>query len=107
MHVKRSSDTIIAKQTSTPSMGTRGTNGVRYGRGALGFVFRMMMMPMHTITNANSVPILVISPSLEIVRKPENSETNTMKARLQRYGVWNFGWISEKSPGSRPSRDIE
>src|ERR1039458_2506026 len=58
------------------------------------------MMPMHTITKANSVPMLVMCPSFEIGRKPEKSETNAMKIRLQRQGVRNFLWTSENTLGS-------
>src|ERR1039457_7453807 len=65
------------------------------------------MMPMHTITNASSVPMLGMCPSFEIGRKPEKSETKTMKIRLQRQGVRNFAWTSENTLGSSPSRDIE
>src|SRR5947209_6175681 len=105
--VSLSSDAIMAKHTSTPRIGTTGTNGVRYGRGALGLVLRITIMPTHTITKASSVPMLVMWPSFEMGKKPLNNETNTIKMRLQRQGVWNFGWMSEKILGSRPSRDIE
>src|ERR1017187_1449389 len=87
IQVSEPRDAIIAKQTSTPRIGTRGTSGVRYGRGALGLVLRIQMMPMHTLTNASRVPMLVMCPSFEIGRKPENSETKTMKIMLQRHGV--------------------
>src|SRR5215471_1547504 len=97
----------MARHTSTPKIGTMGTSGVRYGRGASGLVLRITMTPTQTITNASSVPMLVMWPNFEIGRKPEKSETKTMKIRLQRHGVRNFGWISEKTLGSRPSRDIE
>src|ERR1017187_7505439 len=65
------------------------------------------MMPMHTITNASSVPMLVICPSFEIGRKPESSETKIMKMMLQRYGVCHLGWMSLNTAGSNPSLDIE
>src|ERR1017187_1689530 len=107
IQVSEPRDAIIAKHTRTPRIGTTGTNGVRYGRGALGLVLRIQMMPMHTITNASSVPMLVMCPSFEIGRKPENSETKSMKIRLQRHGVRNFLCTSENTLGSSPSRDIE
>src|ERR1017187_350171 len=107
IQVSEPRDAIIAKHTRTPRIGTTGTNGVRYGRGALGLVLRIQIMPMHTMTNASSVPMLVMCPSLEIGRKPENSETKTMKIMLQRHGVWNLGWMSENTAGNRPSFDME
>ncbi len=64
-------------------------------------------MPTQTMTNANSVPMLVMCPTTEIGAKAENSATNTMNSRFERHGVRNFGWMSEKILGSRPSRDIE
>src|ERR1041385_2316046 len=90
-HVRTSNDTIIDRQTKTPRIGTTGTNGVRYGRGASGLVLRITMIPMHTITKATRVPILVMFSRLEIGRKPEKSDTKTMKIRLQRYGVRHLG----------------
>src|SRR5690242_18636137 len=97
----------MERQTRTPSPGTIGTRGVLYGRGAFGLVLRITTTPMHTITNASSVPMLVMFPSFEIGRNPEKSDTKNMKIRLQRYGVCHFGCTCEKTAGSRPSRDIE
>ena len=51
--------------------------------------------------------MLVMCPSFEIGTKPANRLTNTMNTRFDRHGVRNRGWMSEKTCGTRPSRDIE
>ena len=51
--------------------------------------------------------MLVMWPTTEIGAKAENRLTKTMNSRFERQGVRNLGWISEKTLGSRPSRDIE
>src|SRR5579863_6520152 len=107
IQVHMSSDAIMAKQTTIPRIGTRGTRGVLYGRGRLGLVRRMIITPAHTMTNASNVPMLTISPRVARGTRPEKRLTNTMKMRLQRHGVLYLGWMSEKSFGSRPSRDME
>ncbi len=73
-----------------------------------GLVLRITMIPMHTITNASSVPMLVMWPRLEIGRKPpRRGHEQHERSCCSGYGVWNFGWMSEKTCGSRPSRDME
>ena len=59
------------------------------------------------MTKANSVPMLVISPTTESGRNAENGVTNSMNKRFERHGVRNFGWMSENTLGTRPSRDME
>ena len=44
-----------------PMMGTNGTQGVRNGRGWLGFVRRKTITAMQTITKASSVPMFTMS----------------------------------------------
>src|SRR5471032_1109185 len=101
------SEYIIAKFQTMPRMGTSGTSGVLNGRGASGFFTRITHTPAHTITNANSVPMLVIWPTMLSGRKAENGATKKKNSMFERHGVWNFGWISEKTGGTRPSRDME
>ena len=43
-------------------IGMNGTQGVRNGRGCTGLVCRRIMIAMHTITNASSVPMFTILP---------------------------------------------
>ena len=86
-----SSEAIMAKQTRMPRIGTSGTNGVLYGRGISGCVRRMIMTPTQTITNASSVPMLVMSPRLESGTKPGEEADEDHEDRLERHGVRNFG----------------
>ena len=67
----------------------------------------MMMMPAHTITNANMVPMLVIFPTTAIGANAANSDTNTIRIRLQRHGVRNRGWTSRNTLGSNRSFAME
>ncbi len=91
IHVSHPSEYIIEKQTMTPATGIKGTHGVLNGRGRSGWVLRSTMTPMQTITKANSVPMEVMWPSLEIGTKPAKMLTKTMKSRLDRHGVRHVG----------------
>jgi len=51
--------------------------------------------------------MLVIWPTTLSGRNAEKGETKRKKSRLDRHGVWNRGWIWEKTGGTSPSRDME
>src|SRR6266542_226473 len=98
---------IIAKLKRIPRIGTRGTSGVLNGRFTSGFFTRITQTPAQTITNANNVPMLVMCPTMISGRNAEKGATKKKNSRFERHGVWNFGWISEKTLGTKPSRDME
>ena len=101
------SEYIMAKFQTIPRIGTSGTSGVLKGRGAFGFLTRMTHTPAHTMTNANSVPMLVMCPTMLKGRNAEKGATKKKNSRFERHGVWNLGWISENTGGTSPSRDME
>src|ERR1019366_5339990 len=101
------SEYIIAKFQTMPRIGSSGTSGVLNGLGASGFFTRITHTPAHTITKANRVPMLVMCPTMLKGRNAEKGATKKKNSMLDRQGVWNFGWISEKTAGTRPSRDME
>src|SRR5580704_2725121 len=98
---------IRNKLVRIPRTGTKGTHGVLNGRGIDGCVRRIIKIPAQTITNAKSVPMLVISPTTAIGANAANNSTNNISTKLQRHGVRNFGCTLLKSAGSNPSCDIE
>ena len=57
--------------------------------------------------NANKVPMLVISPTTSPGMKAANAPVNTKKRRFDFHGVRYFGWMSENTFGTSPSRLIE
>jgi hypothetical protein len=89
--VSRGKNAIIKKQVIIPNIGTSGTNGVLKDLGASGIDFRITITPVQTKIKANSVPILVISPTTLPGIKAANALTNTRKNKLDLYGVLNFG----------------
>src|SRR5947209_12994723 len=90
-HFDQPSEYFMAKCQTMPRIGTSGTSGVRNGRGASGFFTRMTQTPLHTITNANSVPMLVMRPTMLNGRSAENGATKKKNSRFERHGVWYFG----------------
>src|SRR5688572_15526751 len=64
------------------------------------------MTAAHTMTNANSVPILVISPTTWIGVKPAKTATMTPVMMVVMYGVRYLGWTLLTAAGKRPSRLI-
>src|ERR1700761_3283819 len=84
-----SSEHTIAPQTSMPSIGTIGTNGVLNGLGRSGSALRIIITPRHTIINASNVPIEVRSPATLPGIKAPKKPTNTNKIRFDLYGVLN------------------
>src|SRR5215471_15691009 len=101
------SEYIMEKLTIIPKAGMTGTQGVRKGRGTPGWVRRMIQTATQTMTNAKSVPILVMWPTTERGRKAERGATKNRNRRFERHGVRNLGCTSEKIFGTSPSRDIE
>jgi hypothetical protein len=106
-HVSPGKNTIINKQVKIPSIGTNGTNGVLKLRGALGMVLRITNTPIQTRINANSVPMLVISPTTLAGTNAANKLTKTMNSKLFFAGVLNFGWTLLNTLGINPSLLIE
>ena len=76
-------------------------------RGMSGRRTRMIQTPAQTSMNANSVPMLVISPTMLSGMNAANSAVNTKNSMFDLYGVWYFGCTSEKTFGTRPSWLIE
>src|SRR5215469_8312870 len=95
---------IRYRQKKAPNAGTIGTNGVRNGLLNSGSALRRIQTPIHTSTNANSVPILVISPRSSIGRNPAAIATAIPVSVVGRYGVRYFGWILLNAGGNNPSR---
>ena len=73
-----------------PKIGINGTKGVLKARGASGILFRIIITPTHTRINANSVPILVISPTTRAGTKAANRLTKSIKRKLFLAGVRNL-----------------
>src|SRR5262249_47299773 len=90
-----------------PIVAMTGTAGTLNARSRSGRFLRMIHTPAHTRMNANSVPMLVISPTMSSGRNAANSDVNTKNSRFDLYGVRYFGWTSEKTFGTRPSWLIE
>src|SRR5439155_1083363 len=88
-----------------PRMGTIGTSGVTNWRGALGSRTRKTHTPMHTSTNANSVPNEVMSPTMSPGTNAANKPTNTKNRRGDFHGVRNFGSTSLDTGGGEDAED--
>ena len=104
--VSESSEVIMAKQTMIPKIGNSGKHGTLKGLGILGWVLRKIMTPAQTMIKANNVPIEVILPNLEIGKNAAKNPVKNMNNKLERHGVRHLGWMSEKSLGKSPSRDM-
>ena len=98
---------IMAPQTTMPSTATTGSNGTVKPRSSSGRRTRMIHTPAQTSMNANSVPMLVISPTMSPGTNAPKSAVNTKNSMFDLYGVRNVGCTSEKIFGTRPSRLIE
>ena len=104
--VSASNEVIIARHTKIPKNGNSGKHGHTYGLGISGWEYLNTITPAQTMIKASSVPIDVMCPNLEIGKTPAKKLTKPMKSKLDRHGVRHRGWISEKSLGKSPSRDI-
>lgn len=91
IHVSPGRNTIINKQVAIPKIGTTGTKGVLKALGASGIFFRITKTPMQTKMKANSVPMLVISPTTLAGTKAANKLTKTRNSKLLFAGVLNLG----------------
>ena len=67
---------------------------------------RRTMTAAETMMKAQSVPILVISATMLMGRKPAVIAVTTQTSMELRAGVLYFGWTWPKNFGSRPSRDM-
>ena len=63
---------------------------MRNGLFSVGYVRRMMMIPPHTKTKANNVPMLVASPKIRIGTNAASPPVTPMNNKLDRQGVRNF-----------------
>src|SRR5258707_2985634 len=97
----------MAPHTTMPSVDTTGTAGALNDLGSSGRRLRRIHTPAHTRMNANSVPMLVISPTMSPGMNAPNSAVNTKNSMLDFHGVLYFGCTSENTGGTRPSRLIE
>ncbi len=101
--VSSGSDAISIIQMKAPIIGTKGTHGVRNPRGALGSVFRSIIIPKLTIINASKVPIETNSPNNPMGKKPAKNAENNPVTIVALCGVLNFGCTFAKLFQSRPS----
>lgn len=97
---------ISQTEAAIDRIGTSGTSGVRNERCRSGRVRRRMITPRATTTKANSVPMFTSVASSLMLVKPATTAMMTPSRMVGRYGVRNFGWVTEKNRGSRPSRLI-
>ena len=73
--------------TAADSVGKAGTHGIRKGRGRSGRVRRSTMIPIETMTNAISVPMLTSEPSVPIGVSPAARATTTPVTNVEMCGV--------------------
>ena len=79
---------------NTGDFGHFGWSGIMMGAGTIFFAyigFDAVSTAAHTITNANSVPMLVMWPTILSGRNPPSGATNSMNSRFERQGVQYFG----------------
>src|SRR6218665_918496 len=107
IQVSSGNENIMTRQVTIPRIGTNGTNGVLNGRSASGCCLRRIKIPRQTMTKANKVPILVISPTTLIGTKPAKRLMKIQSTQFDLDGVWNFGCSCENTFGSKPSLLIE
>ena len=84
---------MSASDTTTPMIGTNGTQGVLNGRGRSGSRTRRIHTPAQTIVKANSVPMLVSSARSRSEALPPAWRHRCRPTIVEMYGVRNFGWI--------------
>ena len=90
-----------------PRTAVTGSTGTVKPRGMSGRLTRMIQTPAQTRMNANSVPMLVISPTMSSGTKAAKSAVKTKNSQFDLYGVLKRGCTSEKTFGTRPSWLIE
>ena len=74
--------TIINIHEATPNKGISGTNGVLNSLTILGSFFLRIITEIQTNTNANNVPILVMSPTMSPGINAANNPTITRITKL-------------------------
>ena len=70
-----------------PRIATTGSAGTVKPRGMSGRRTRMIQTPAHTRMNANSVPMLVISPTMLSGKNAANTAVKTKNSQFDLYGV--------------------
>src|SRR6185437_892368 len=90
-HAGQSSESISANETNMPRIGTRGTQGVRKGRGTSGRLTRMIQTPRQTIVKARRVPRLTSFARKTIGKKAARNATKHPMTMEVRYGVRKRG----------------
>ena len=88
-------------------MATTGSAGTVKPRGMSGRRTRMIHTPAQTSMKANSVPMLVISPTMFSGMKPAKAAVRKKNRMFDFHGVLYFGCSSEKTLDTRPSWLIE
>ena len=84
-------ENINSKHVKIPRIGMSGTRGALKGRFASGFVRRITKTAPQTITNANRVPMLVISARILSGMNPAIAATKRPVKIVDFHGVRNFG----------------
>src|SRR5882724_11001433 len=100
------SPVISPPHSTTEISGNQGTKGTRNARGRSGCLRRRKITPNDTSTNANRVPILERSAASPMSTSPAGIPTAKQAIHVDQYGVLYLGCTTEKSLGSRPSRDM-
>src|SRR5438552_12360474 len=77
----------------TVAIGMKGERGTLNGRLSAGLEDLKIMMPVPTMTNAKSVPILTSSPRRLIGTNPARIATIVPVMAVVICGVWYLGWI--------------
>src|ERR1041385_5924699 len=104
-HVITSKPAINETHSSTEMMGKIGTHGTLNPRGRSGCALRRNNTPSDTSTNAKSVPMLERSAASPMSTNPAGRPTAAPAIQVDQGGAPNRQ-RSEKSPGSKPSRDM-
>src|SRR5664279_5830208 len=89
-------ENIRSVQVRMPRMGVRGTKGALNGRGAFGFVRRMMRTAAQTTTNATSVTMFTSSARTRRGRKAARVDTKIPVMMVDFQGVLNLSWTAAK-----------
>ena len=107
IQVSKGNEDIMKKQTSAPSIGTKGTQGVLNPRIASGSDFLNIIIPTHTITNASKVPMDTNSPSKPIGNSPAKKAAKLPVTIVVMCGVLNFECVLAKLFHNNPSLAME
>src|SRR5687768_7608119 len=91
IHVSKGKLFIRYAAETTVARGMKGERGTLNGRFNAGFDDRRIMMPVPTITNAKSVPILTSSPKRLMGTNPARIATIAPVIAVVMCGVWNLG----------------